>query len=483
MGNAQTIESNKESTIESTVKPVVESTVEPTTELTVKQVLESTVKPVVEPTVKQVIEPTVKLVAEQKIDIDDFVIYLNSLWSSDNNFESDINNLPVDNPSNEILDKFKKDIEEKYDSIKVICNFTYTNNLEKEVRLSKRDLTKDDIKLSYIAFKDLLSHNKINTQTMNKINKVFVSDKIKDVNKSKLELKNYRFIQVHSKPLKLLDRLWCMRVLNKIKTLDTTIFKSNLLKGMTDSVITVADQNTQSTTNVILIDIEKAFDSCEYDIIEDLIKSNLKRRTNEIFANNLTEQYMYILKNRELFFKDNKVTYKKGLPTGFPSSNLVFSLIMDEIIFRWSKENDGLFTIGVDFKLNIYVDDIYIKLNNLNIKDPLVISLIDILQKYKFKVNFEKCKADANLQLDFFTNLQENDMYLGIPFTRNIKLYSDIILKKYNKYETYKSIYDKLKNENHLERKQIFGYFNYKLKPLMKDSELISFIEKNLLSL
>jgi hypothetical protein len=249
---------------------------------------------------------------------------------------------------------------------------------------------------------------------------------------------------------------------------------------MTDSTIVVADENTRSRENVILIDIEKAFDSCDYVIIEDLLKSSLSRKSNQVIVENLTKQYMYILRERELFFKDKKINYQKGLPTGFPSSNMVFSLIMDEIIFRWKTQNKGLFEIGKDFKLNIYVDDIYIKLFNLSIKDPLVITLVDTLHEYGFKVNFEKCKADEKLDLEFFTNLQETDMYLGIPFTRNIKTYSDILLKRYGNNETYNSIYNKLKQEDHPERKQIFGFFNYKFKPLMNNEDLITFIEKHL---
>lgn len=418
---------------------------------------------------------------EPELSPDDFVNYLSSLWGSENNFDKDVNDLkPLTNISNDFLQNFKKSIEEKYDNIRVLGNLSYTNKLEKEVRLKKNELSKDDIKLSYIAMNDLCRYNKINTETMNKINKVYISEKIKDVNKNKMDLTNYRFIQVHSKPLKLIDRLWCLRVFSIVKELDTTIFKSNLLKGMTDSTIKVADENTLNRDNVILIDIAKAFDSCEYDIIEDLIESSLARKTNLKLAESLTKQYMYILKNRNLFFKDKQINYKKGLPTGFPSSNIVFSLIMDEIIHRWKFMTKEFFTIGKDFKINIYVDDIYLKIINQNIKDPLVITLVDTLQSFKLKVNFEKCKAAPNLNLDFFTNLEETDMYLGIPFTRDIKKYTDLMLKKYGKNETYKSIYDKLKTEDHPERKQLYGFFNYKFKPLMKDQDLIDFMEKYL---
>jgi len=416
-----------------------------------------------------------------------FVNYLNNLWSNSKPFTRTSNTILLTNTLNKYLQKFKKIIIEKYNFIKNISNFNYMNKLEKKTRLAKNELSNSDFYNTYIAYNNLLCYNKINNKTMNKINKVLLVKKIKDPSKDINNVKNYRFLQVHSKPLKLIDRLWCCRITNIIKNLDTTIFISNLVKGMNDATIMAADNNTRSIENVILIDIEKAFDSCDYSIIEELLKSNLSRNSNPIIAENLTKQYMYILKEREIFFDNKKINYQKGLPVGLPSSNLVFSLIIDEIIFRWKNQNEHLFEIGKDFKLNIYVDDIYIKLFNLNIKDSVIITLIDILKMYGFTVNFDKCKADKNLNIKIFGNLEETDMYLGIPFTRDIKTYTDLILKKYKLDKSYKSIYDKLKKDNHPEKKKILGFFNYKFKPLINkyndngNQTLISFFEKYLI--
>jgi hypothetical protein len=321
-----------------------------------------------------------------------FVNYLNNLWSNSKPFTRTSNTILLTIISNKYLQKFKKIIIEKYNFIKNISNFNYMNKLEKKTRLTKNELSNSDFYNTYIAYNNLLCYNKINNKTMNKINKVLLVKKIKDPSKDINNVKNYRFLQVHSKPLKLIDRLWCCRITNIIKNLDTTIFISNLVKGMNDATIIAADNNTRSIENVILIDIEKAFDSCDYAIIEELLKSNLSRNSNPIIAENLTKQYMYILKEREIFFDNKKINYQKGLPIGLPSSNLVFSLIIDEIIFRWKNQNEHLFEIGKDFKLNIYVDDIYIKLFNLNIKDSVIITLIDILHLWKFKMPILKAK-------------------------------------------------------------------------------------------
>jgi hypothetical protein len=412
-------------------------------------------------------------------DEKEFVLYLNSLWGCDIENNRILNDLPESiNINIDILNTFKKNVEAKFETINIVGNFNYTNKLEKEVQLNKNDLKDDDLKLSYIAMKDLIQHNSVNNNTMNKINRVHIGTKLKDENKNHLDSKNYRFIQIHSKAIKLIDRLWCFKVHKIVKELNTNIFKSNLLKEMNKNVVHIATENTLSRDNVVLIDIEKAFDSCDYNVVEELLIRNLTRKSNEQLATILTKQYIYIIRQRVIYYKENKITFKKGIPTGLPSSNIIFSIIMDEIIHEWLTEFKDIFEIYKDFIINVFVDDIYLKLVNLNMKDIIVKSLVDKFKKYKFNVNYEKCKADEKLQLEFFTNLEEEDMYLGIPFTRDLKKYSKFILntfnKKHNKNYTYEDIY----HNNNIPK----GFFNYKLKPLMKDDENVSiFIEKYLI--
>jgi hypothetical protein len=158
---------------------------------------------------------------------------------------------------------------------------------------------------------------------------------------------------------------------------------------------------------------------------------------------------------------------------------------MDELINEWLEENKSAFKIDKDFIINIYVDDIFIKILNNELKNIIIVSLIDKIKKYKFNVNFEKCKADKKLELEFFTNLEEYDFYLGIPFTRDLRKYTTLILKKFNDSNhtnlTYEQIYEILIKIQPLS-KQIFGFLNYKLNPLMKDDEsIIDFIVKYLI--
>ena len=414
---------------------------------------------------------------------DNFVNYLTTLWDSDIKNSRILNDLPNnENVDEETLKKFKEMIELNFTSLTVLGNFSYQNKLENEVSLNKNELDMNDIKISYLALQDLNNHNQINNVLMNKINKVQIVPKIKDVNKDNLNTKNYRFIQVHSKCLKLIDRLWCLNIIEKIKTLDKTIFKSNLVKEMNVTVLETANNNTMSYENVVLIDIEKAFDSCDYEVVEKLLLKSLRRKMEEEIATKLTKQYLYIVRQRILYYKDSMINYNKGIPTGFPSSNIIFSLIMDEMIHEWLETNKESFKLIDDFILNIFVDDVYMKLvnNGLIIKDTIIKTLIQTFTKYKFKVNLNKCKADEKLKIEGFSNIEESDFYLGIPFTRDIRKYCQIVLKQYNdtnkKQDTYVQIYLKMINK-HDETRKIHGFFNYKLKPIMKTMDLLSFIE------
>ena len=412
--------------------------------------------------------------------------YLNNLWSSENENPRVLNNLvdkiedkTIKEINKEELEKFKDLIKDKFTALRMVGNFNYDNKLEKEVRLKKNELSDNDILLSYKAYDDLNKYNQINNEVMNKINTVQVTLKIKDKTKDSMDINNYRFIQLHSKSIKLIDRLWCYKVMNLIKSLDTHIFKSNLVRDIDGTtcmpIIETANNNTLSRTNVVLIDITKAFDSCEFDVIEILLYKSLARKMDKDLAKVLTAQYMFVTKQREIYYGKYKINFKKGLPTGLPSSNIIFNLLMDEIIYEWLTDNS--FKIDKDFILNIYVDDIYLKLINVEMKVPIISTLIDI--------NYEKCKADENLKLtEFFEKFQilkETDLYLGIPFTRDFKIYTGLVLNNYNKNNytnyTYKDLYKKLIDKD-IDAKNIYGYFNYKLHPLMNGITFLIFCEK-----
>jgi len=161
---------------------------------------------------------------------------------------------------------------------------------------------------------------------------------------------------------------------------------------------------------------------------------------------------------------------------------LVFTFIIEEIIIRWLVENSLNFKINVDFIINIYIDDIYIKILNYSKTDIIIESLINIFKKYRLYVNFDKSRISSNLHCNIFNELTSNDLYLGIPFTRDINLYMSIIInecnKKYNLNYNWMNIYTILNSDINLEQKQLLtGYLNYKLNPILNNIPLIDFIK------
>jgi len=397
------------------------------------------------------------------------VEYLEKLWNDDVNILLPINNITENNLITEInnidIENFKEKIDNTFKSIKILSNSQYCGN-ERRTGLKKNELKQSDILLCLHAFKQLENNSIINNDVLDKINKVmiFVKHKSKDI----LMPCNYRYIQNHSKPLKLLDKFWCLSLVDHIKKLDTNIFICNIVRDMTHDIIYYADKNTKSMENIILLDLERAFDNVSYDVLEKLLLNNISRKNNIEIATKMVSQYMFIIKNRQLYYNNNIVKYKKGLPTGLTSSNIVYTMLMDEIIHEWLQNNDII--IDTDIILNIFVDDFYIKILNVNKLNMVVTSLVSVLEKYKFKVNFSKCKIDMKLLenkcdiLNQFSILTENDLYLGIPFTRDYKKYTDLILKKYNERYNCSMTYDDV-YINELFKK--IRYYTYKMKPII----------------
>jgi hypothetical protein len=297
---------------------------------------------------------------------------------------------------------------------------------------------------------------------------------------------NYRYYIGHNNIIKILDRIWYSEIIKLCNNNlpDSDIFKVSFdYNNKTNLLINAANKNTLSTKNVLLLDLIKAYDSLEWNVVEDLLYNSLKRKINILYAVEFVNQYMIILKNRTIHYKNININVYKGIPTGLPSSILVFTFVIDEIIYRWIKKND--FKINVDFIINIYVDDFYIKILNTSKTIKIISSLIKYLNFYKLNINFEKSKIDKDLNYMFkFKELKETDLYLGIPYTRNILLYSNIILKElYKKHKlkySWNAIYDILLSGSNFNKKLLIGFMNYKLKPLFTETNnnIISIINK-----
>ena len=300
---------------------------------------------------------------------------------------------------------------------------------------------------------------------------------------------NFRYLINHHNTIKILDRIWYKSILYycNVNLPDINIFKLPLSLNSLPIIIT-ANNNTLSIDNVILLDLHNAFDSLEWNIIEELLYNSLKRKIDIFYAIEFVRQYMIILTKRVIRFKENIIRVTKSLPTGLPSSALIFTFIIEEIIIQWL--TDTKFKINEDLILNIYIDDFYIKILNLSKKDLILSTLIKYLTKYKLIINYKKSKVNKNLYsnnsiYNQFQELSNNDLYLGIPFTRDIILYKNIILQElYKKHQlsyTWQEIYDIIISLNHDKKKLLIGYLNYKLKPLINFDNLTDFIKNHLI--
>ena len=356
-----------------------------------------------------------------------------------------------------------------------LLSYNDSNNNEQPIdnKISKKQL-------KYVLnFKNgsLSTRNNI----MKKISNCTVFSKYKSGDVSNPD--NFRYYINHCNSIKILDRLWYYEVIKKCgnNLPNPDIFKVTLGTNNSNALSITANNNTLSRDNVLLLDLQKAYDSLEWNVVEDLLYHSLRRRMNIFYALEFVQQYMIILSNRVIKYNNTIITVTKGIPTGLPSSILVFTLIIEEIITRWMKNNN--FINNIDFNINIYVDDIYINFNILNKTNKIISSLITQLTKYKLYINYTKSKLDKNLyslydKANIFSKLKKTDLYLGIPFTRNIKLYSIIILQ--NLYKKHKLKYtwteiDNILNNSLLPKtkKKILGFMNYKLKPLLNDNNNI----------
>lgn len=447
-----------------------------------------------------------------KLDANDDVVvtYLNKLWESKT---VTVNNRPVINKhplEQELAESPNKKIKveqhpDQLETKKVVINNPTINNLdpnsikkslyelrrigfwiyngqrfESELNLNPKKVTTNDIK-TVIAFNN---NQLIRANLLKNISRCVIIPKYKS-NGSPTDPKNFRYLINHHNVIKIIDRLWCRHVVTKIgdNKPDPTIYTASIL---TNQVLSgnLSIQNTLSYDSVVLLDIQKAFDSLEWYVIQELLIANLSRKIGCEEAINLVNCYLTIIKNRKVYYNNKLVNIQKGVPTGLPSSGLIFTLCMEEIIYRWMNSTSTVFgprekyVNNKDFVLNVYVDDIYIKILNKQKTFEIVYSLIDELNKYNLFVNYPKCKADESLMFLNFDKIKPTDFYLGIPFTRDIKLYKKLILNDFNKRNNYNDswsdIYYRIQYHDTDSRlyQSTYGFMIYKLKPLMISNEM-----------
>ena len=394
---------------------------------------------------------------------EDMIEYLESLWSSDDDYilpEKKFGKIK----KNISTSNFQNSLMKMSDNLVFRGNFgAYNDKLEKELSLTRKSivLTKDSCKLLYNCFDDLFRYNKIRESLFRKIKNadIFIKHKKNETD----EPSNFRFLSNHHKLFKIIDKFWTNSLLTILKRNnnlpDKNIVRNNFDREYSVSIKELAVEKLKvykSNKKIVMIDLQKAFDNVSWKTLEILLISNLSRKVNKSFAKKCVEQYMFLNTQRNIVYNSNNIKVKKSIGTGLPSSTIVFSLLIEELIYRWyQKEN-----CKNDVDINTYVDDMFLEFKKLDRVEYLVNSLFNILDEYNFVVN--KSKTLTNIEELNFPIIEEKDCYLGLPFANDKKTYiSNCIELFQNRYYRINKdeIIEILKSDKYpKQRKEILGF-------------------------
>jgi hypothetical protein len=396
------------------------------------------------------------------------VLYLKNLYKTkekcvkkiDKNFINftDNNFINLINLDERELKSFKDYVINNVDRLVYNYGLSGYKKMEKEISLKKNDIKMNEIELRrlFLAKKNLDIFYNFQNDKYIKRTDIYAKSKTKN-NKEEEEPSKNRYIFNHSKYIKILDKMWLMEISDRLgKDVSNLLIKDMFY--INSNIKTLAVKITNKTKNILLLDLKKAFDSVEFNTIRILLGRFLKRNVRYYYK--YLEQYMSLLVNRNCYYKKNKIKVNKGIPTGLPSSNLVFSIILNEIFL----ELFGMFNYLEYFNFYIYVDDICIELKEEENKYLILLLINDLkklLSKYKLVLNDSKCKMSYNLKgiLDFGI-IDNKDLYLGIPFERRKKRYMRIILDIYNKKNDMElGMNEFIKSDD----PKIKGYLRYKV--------------------
>ena len=405
----------------------------------------------------------------------DTIRYLNKLYKS--NFKKNNNctkEVIVSLSEKNFLKNLVKNNTEKYIFLQKHSG-PYCRKLEKEVSLSKDEISsiykknvkkgirKIDIDTFSSVYFTWIKYNNLTDEMHQKFNRAVLIPihKKDDIDNPK----NYRYLYNFSNIIKLLDKIWANNICQELTgKLDGDKYLSYHIRGgFNENMKTKASKFTNSLDNKIMLDFEKAFDNVSFFSIKHLLKDFLIRKLGIDKGIKYFKQYFNIITNSSIYFNKIKIKRNKGIPTGLPSSNLIFTAIINQIFYVYTKYFPDFLKY---FNYNVYVDDIAIDIlnNKINIKkylDPL----LSIFKYYKFKCNFNKCLISKNISFNYpkFNKITTNTKYLGIYFSRDISEYFKLIIDEFNKKNNLecKNVYEMMKKK----RKSSIGFLLFKLEP------------------
>jgi hypothetical protein len=397
------------------------------------------------------------------------LLYLNNLYKDNNVLSVKVNKNLETKIIKKEYESFKNYVLNNIDRIVFNYRLSGYKKMEKEISLKKKDLKLDEreLKKLYLAKKNLDIYYGYQKDSCIMRTDIYAKSKIRSDFVEEEDPTLNRYIFNHSKYIKILDKLWLMEISDNLGDLNKILI--NDIFYINENIKPLAVKITNKRKNIILLDLKKAFDSVRFDTIKTLLGRFLER--NVKYHYKYLKQYLYLLKNRNCYYKNNqRIKINKGIPTGLASSNLVFTIILNEIFLELFK----IFNYLDYFDFYIYVDDICIEIKNEENKHLVLLLINDLdklLKKYGLILNEKKCKMSYNFKgiLDF-GYIENEDLYLGIPFERRENRYKRIILNDYNNKNDCNYTFNEFYNSND---NKIKGFLNYKMIDF-KNSKIIN---------
>ena len=411
----------------------------------------------------------------------EMVIHLTQLWKKSSTTKNSTINRSTINfetiPNRIDLNHFKNTLSKVSDNLVFRGNFgAYDNKLEKEMSLTKKSIimNKKNCRTLYLCLNDLIRYNSIRPELFNNIK--FADIFIKHKKGDNKDPKNFRFLSNHTKIFKIIDKFWTNSLINMLEKNnalpDKSIVKNNFSREFTVSIRDLALEKVVKVSNgkkIVLLDIQKAFDSVSWTSLNELVIKNISRKINKIYAEKMMAQYMFLNTNRCILFQKNRIKCNRSIATGLPSSTIIFSLIIEELIYQWKNE----FNIE-DVIVNTFVDDMYLEFNDTKNSLYVVQSLINFLEKHNLIINETKTKT--NIESLPYSQIGKSDCYLGLPFASDKNNYINECIKMFKEryYDiSVEDIIDILKSDTQKKvKREILGFFNYKLYGLKKFEDL-----------
>jgi len=315
---------------------------------------------------------------------------------------------------------------------------------------------------------------------------------------------NFRIFNSYNDWRRIVDTMWLYLICRTlVDGEDTThIVNSDILisdfgcKHTDDCFLHANKYTAGGISNVVQLDLTKCYDSIKWPVIEYLLNGYFTRHFNARYSNRygggigehcakyFIDIYMGLLTTTKMTFNDVPIPLRTSLPTGPTSSSGIIAFIFDELIHLWLQTIR--FKINDDFIIKIYVDDIYIKLISveaITAASEIVQSLWNFIQSFLFTVNLVKSNADPDLKImikktldspeaEPLPALKDTDKYLGVPYTRDINKYFNVILAEFsNKRVQFKSFNSWYFIYNIIDNPAILGYLRWKLKPFFLEHE------------